>query len=87
VEVAQGQKVIDTGPYAGIRHPMYAGIIPMYLAIPLALGSYPAMVFFIPVVLIIVVRIFDEERLLLKDLPGYREYTEKVRYRLIPKVW
>lgn len=87
VEVQQGQKVIDTGPYAVIRHPMYAGIIPMYLAIPLALGSYPALVFFLPVVAIIILRIFDEERLLLKDLPGYREYTTKVRFRLIPHVW
>lgn len=87
VEVVQGQKVIDTGPYSVIRHPMYAGVIPMYLCIPLALGSYPALAFFVPVILIIVLRIFDEERLLLKDLPGYREYTEKVRYRLIPRVW
>jgi protein-S-isoprenylcysteine O-methyltransferase Ste14 len=87
VEVAQDQKVIDTGPYAVIRHPMYAGVIPMYLSIPLALGSYVALAFFVPVVLIIILRIFDEEKLLLRDLSGYREYSERVRYRLIPHVW
>jgi protein-S-isoprenylcysteine O-methyltransferase Ste14 len=87
VEVTLGQKVIDTGPYAVIRHPMYAGVIPMYLSIPLALGSYLALAFFVPVVLIVIARIFDEEKLLLRDLPGYPEYSEKVRYRLIPHVW
>jgi protein-S-isoprenylcysteine O-methyltransferase Ste14 len=87
LEIQQGQKVIDTGPYAAIRHPMYAGIIAMYLSIPLALGSYISLAFFVPVISLIFVRIFDEERLLLKDLPGYKDYTERVRYRLIPRIW
>ncbi len=87
VEVEKKQKVITTGPYAIVRHPMYAGIIPMYLSIPIALGSYPALLFFIPAVSIIFFRILDEERLLLKDLEGYEEYTKKVKYRLMPGIW
>ena len=87
VEVEKEQKVIATGPYSVVRHPMYAGIIPMYLCIPLALGSFVAVVFFAPVIVVIILRIFDEERLLLKDLKGYEEYTKKVKYRLIPGVW
>lgn len=87
VEVDEKQKVITTGPYAFVRHPMYAGIIPMYLFIPLALGSYAALIFFVPVIILIIFRIFDEERLLLKDLKGYKEYYRKVKYRLIPGIW
>jgi protein-S-isoprenylcysteine O-methyltransferase Ste14 len=87
VEVDKKQKVISTGPYAFVRHPMYTGVIPMYLCIPLALSSYIALIFFVPVVIVIILRIFDEERLLLKDLEGYKEYTKKVKYRLIPSVW
>ncbi len=75
------------GTYAIIRHPMYAGLIPMYLAVPLMLGSFVALFIFLPVIPVMVLRIFDEEKLLLRDLPGYREYTQKVRYRLIPGVW
>jgi len=87
VEVDKKQRVITTGPYAFVRHPMYAGIIPMYLCVPLALGSYVALIFFVAVIPLIILRIFDEERLLLKDLEGYKEYTEKVKYRLIPGIW
>jgi len=87
VEVDKKQKVITTGPYAVVRHPMYAGIIPMYLCIPLALGSYFALIFFVPVIILIVFRIFDEERVLLRDLEGYEEYTKKVKYRLLPCIW
>ena len=87
VEVDKKQKVITTGPYAFVRHPMYSGIIPMYLCVPLALGSYVAVIFFAPVIIIVILRIFDEERLLLKDLEGYKEYTEKVKYRLVPGIW
>ncbi|VVB51875.1 Isoprenylcysteine carboxyl methyltransferase (ICMT) family protein [uncultured archaeon] len=87
VEVDKKQKVIKTGPYAIVRHPMYAAIIPMYLCIPLALGSYVGLIFFAPAVGVILIRIFDEERLLLKDLEGYREYTQQVKYRLIPGIW
>jgi len=87
VEVDEKQKVITTGPYAVVRHPMYAGIMPMYLCIPLALGSYFALIFFVPVIILIVFRIFDEEKVLLRDLEGYEEYTKKVKYRLIPRIW
>ena len=87
VEVMDGQKVIDTGPYALFRHPMYLGSIVMYLFSPLALGSawavLPAL-FMIPV---LVIRIIGEEKLLTSDLPGYAEYTQKVRYRLFPGIW
>lgn len=87
VEVDEKQKVITTGPYAFVRHPMYSGVIPMYLCVPLALGSYFALIFFIPGIIVIIFRIFDEEEVLLRDLKGYKEYTEKVKYRLIPHIW
>ena len=87
VEVEKGQKVVTTGPYSVVRHPMYAGVIPMYLAVPVALASYWALLFFVPVVFVIIFRIFDEERLLLRELKGYKEYTKKVKYRLLPGVW
>ncbi|MCX6774301.1 MAG: isoprenylcysteine carboxylmethyltransferase family protein [Candidatus Micrarchaeota archaeon] len=87
VEVEKGQKVISTGPYSIVRHPMYLGVTLMYLSVPIALGSYLALVFFMPVVLVIFLRILDEERLLLKDLKGYREYCKKVKYRLVPGIW
>lgn len=87
VAVQKGQKVITTGPYSVVRHPMYVGVILMYLFMPLALGSYWAMIFFIPAIALIITRTLDEERVLLKGLKGYKEYTKKVRYRLIPGVW
>lgn len=87
VEIFEGQKVIDTGPYSVIRHPMYAGVIPLFLFIPLALGSFWAITLFIPVCITIIPRILNEEKVLRKDLPGYNTYCKKVRYRLIPFVW
>lgn len=88
IEVEKGQKVTTTGPYSIIRHPMYTGIILMYIFMPLALGSYLALLFFIPLLVgILFFRIHNEEEVLLRDLKGYKEYTEKVRYRLIPHVW
>ena len=87
VEVEKGQTVISTGPYAIVRHPMYLGAMAMILFTPLALGSYwdilPAL-FFIP---IIVARLLNEEQVLGKGLPGYPEYMQKVRYRIIPGIW
>ena len=79
--------VVDTGIYAVVRHPMYSGVLVMILFSPLALGSYWAIIpaLFVPVVLVI--RIRDEEEMLLEELPGYREYTQKTRYRLIPDLW
>jgi protein-S-isoprenylcysteine O-methyltransferase Ste14 len=87
VEVATGQQVISTGPYAVVRHPMYVGVLLMYLASPMALGSWWALLpaaFILP---ILVVRIVNEEQVLERDLPGYREYKLKTRYRLLPGVW
>ncbi len=87
VEVDQKQKVVSTGPYAVVRHPMYAGILPLYLFSPLALGSFWALIpaAFFP--LIIIARIFNEEKVLSRDLEGYRKYARRVKYRLIPGVW
>lgn len=87
VEVFEDQRVIDTGPYAVVRHPMYAGAIPMYICMPLALGSYWAVLAFVPLCVIMIFRTLNEEEVLGRDLPGYSEYREKVRYRLVPFVW
>jgi len=87
VEVEKKQKLCMTGPYAVVRHPMYAGIIPMYVCVPIALGSYYALIFFVPVVGVIFYRIFDEEKILSRNLKGYKQYMNKVKYRLIPGVW
>ncbi len=87
VEIFKGQKVIDSGPYAIVRHPMYAGIIPLFLFIPLALGSFWGIIPMLVVCAAIIFRIFNEEEMLKRDLPGYVEYCEKVRYRLIPFIW
>jgi protein-S-isoprenylcysteine O-methyltransferase Ste14 len=87
IEVVEGQTVITTGVYAWVRHPMYVGAGVMLLVTPLALGSYWALIpaLFLP--LFLVLRILDEEKALLDELDGYRDYTEKTRYRLIPRVW
>lgn len=87
VEVYQGQKVIDTGPYALVRHPMYAGALLMYFFMPLALGSYWAALFFIPEFVIIIFRALNEEEVLKRDLSGYKAYCKKVRFRFVPHVW
>lgn len=87
VQVEQGQRVIQSGPYAFVRHPMYTGIIIMLVAAPLALGSFWGL---LPAVLCIplnVIRIQGEEATLRENLPGYAAYCEKVRYRLVPYVW
>ena len=87
IEVEKNQKVISTGPYAIVRHPMYLGMALMLLATPAALGSYWAYVVFLPLPLFLIPRILNEEKVLLRDLPGYGEYCEKTRYRLIPRIW
>jgi protein-S-isoprenylcysteine O-methyltransferase Ste14 len=87
VQVESGQRVVSTGPYAVIRHPMYLGVIIMYLATPLALGSWWALPVFLLLPVVLVVRIRNEEKVLLRDLAGYDEYCRKVRYRLIPRIW
>jgi protein-S-isoprenylcysteine O-methyltransferase Ste14 len=87
IEIAEGQRVISTGPYAVVRHPMYTGGIVFMLAAPLMLGSWWAV---IPAVVVcggIVVRLLDEERFLAKNLSGYADYCQRVRWRLVPGVW
>lgn len=87
VEVEPGQTVISTGPYAIVRHPMYLGVSIMWIATPVALGSYWALPVFLIMPVILVYRIRNEEEFLLRELPGYRDYTRKVRYRIIPGIW
>lgn len=87
VEVAQGQHVVTTGPYAMVRHPMYLGVLAMFLCTPVALGSWWALIPALPMVAILVARIRNEEQLLTKELEGYLDYTQTTRYRLIPGVW
>lgn len=87
ITVESGQKLVSTGLYALVRHPMYTGTIIMMLGTPLALGSYWGLVFVIPGLLGLAVRIGDEEQLLKQELDGYREYAQKVHYRLVPYVW
>jgi len=87
IQVEQEQAVIATGPYALVRHPMYLGLLIMELFTPLALGSYWALIFAVLFIPTNVFRIRKEEKLLLRDLPGYEAYCSKTRYRLIPLVW
>jgi protein-S-isoprenylcysteine O-methyltransferase Ste14 len=87
VRVKEGQTVVSSGLYGLVRHPMYTGNVIMMIGIPLALGSYWGLIFVVPGVAVLAWRIRDEEKLLRKELDGYREYTEKVRYRLVPAMW
>jgi protein-S-isoprenylcysteine O-methyltransferase Ste14 len=87
VGVEESQSVVSTGLYGLVRHPMYVGNIILMVGIPLALGSYWALVIVIPGLLVLGVRILDEEKMLEHELKGYREYTQKVHYRLVPYVW
>ena len=87
IQVQQGQRVVDTGLYGIVRHPMYAVTILLFLMMPLVLGSWYALIVFAVYPVVIVVRLKDEEDLLTRELPGYDEYKKKVKYRLIPFVW
>jgi len=87
IRVEASQKVIDTGPYAYVRHPMYAGAIWLFVGMPLALGSWWSVGLIVLVVPVLLWRLLDEERILDRDLPGYTEYKQRVRHRLIPYVW
>ena len=87
VEVQKEQSVIDTGLYGIVRHPMYFAVSLLYLAIPLVLGSWWALLLMSPCVLLLGARIKNEEQVLRQGLSGYIEYTERVRYRMIPFVW
>ena len=87
VQTFEEQKVIATGPYAFIRHPLYVGVLVLIIGIPLALGSRWGLAFLVLVIGGLVWRITDEEKVLKKDLPGYMKYMQKVKYRLVPYIW
>ncbi|WP_326545316.1 isoprenylcysteine carboxylmethyltransferase family protein [Mycolicibacterium sp. ND9-15] len=87
VRVEEGQKLVSTGLYGLVRHPMYTGNVILILGIPLALGSYWGLLVLVPAVFVLALRIRDEEKLLQDELDGYREYTQEVPHRLVPGVW
>jgi protein-S-isoprenylcysteine O-methyltransferase Ste14 len=87
IEVVAEQKVIATGPYALVRHPMYIGALVMLVGVPLALGSLWGLLAIVPMTLVLVLRLLDEEKFLAKNLAGYSEYQRKVRYHLLPMIW
>ncbi len=88
VTVEAEQKVVSTGLYGRVRHPMYTGNVILMIGVPLALGSYWGLVFVIPALLALALRIRDEEEMLhATNSAGYRDYTQRVHYRLLPYVW
>jgi protein-S-isoprenylcysteine O-methyltransferase Ste14 len=87
IDVEKGQRVVTTGPYAIIRHPMYLGVTLMFVATPVALGSWVAVPVFLLMPVFLIFRIRNEEEVLAQDLPGYADYCQRVKYRLIPWVW
>ena len=87
VEIQPGQTVVSSGPYAMVRHPMYAGALVLLLGVPLALGSWWGLFTIVPITLVLAWRLLAEEQFLSKNLPGYSEYRSQVRYRLVPWVW
>src|ERR1700686_3762241 len=87
IELAPDQKVISTGPYTLVRHPMYAAALVMLLGIPIALGSWWGILVVAAMLPALIWRLFEEEKFLARNLAGYVEYQNRVRYRLIPKVW
>lgn len=87
IEIAEAQQVISSGPYARVRHPMYAGALPLFLGTPLALGSWWGLLAFVFALPVLVWRLLDEERFLAAHLAGYREYCARVRWRLLPGIF
>jgi len=87
VEVAQDQQVIQSGPYAVVRHPMYVGSLLLYIFSPIALGSWWAVIPALLIIPVLVARARNEEVVLARDLKGYTEYMQKVRYRMLPGIW
>jgi protein-S-isoprenylcysteine O-methyltransferase Ste14 len=87
IQIAEGQTVISTGPYALVRHPMYAGALVMLLALPVALGSWWGLLVVVLKLPVLIWRLLDEERFLRQNLAGYAQYQTKVRYRLLPLIW
>lgn len=87
IEIQEGQKVVDTGLYSIVRHPMYAVTLALFLSMPLILGSLISLSVFLLYPFLIAARILNEEKVLTEGLEGYKEYKEKVKYRLIPFIW
>ena len=87
IEVQEDQKVIDTGLYGIVRHPMYAVTIWLFLSIPVVLGSLWSLLCFLPYVAVIAIRIRNEEKVLEAELSGYPEYKKRVKYRIFPFIW
>lgn len=87
IKVEQNQTVISTGLYGVVRHPMYAATVLLFLMMPLVLGSWYAAIIFLIYPVLIIIRLTGEEKLLRKELPGYEEYRNKVKYRMIPFIW
>ena len=87
IKVEEGQKVVDTGLYGIVRHPMYMATLLLFIMIPIVLGSWYALIPFAFYPAIIIARLKDEEELLAKELPGYAEYKQKVKYRILPFIW
>lgn len=87
IQTFADQKVISSGPYAVVWHPMYVGVLLMMFGVPLALGSFWGLAVLALITPVLIWRILDEEQLLKNDLSGYKEYTQKVRYRLVPYLW
>ena len=87
IRVEKDQRVIDTGPYAYVRHPMYAAAVWLFIGVPLALGSWWSLGLIVIVIPVLAWRLLDEEKILKRDLPGYTDYMRRVRFRLIPFVW
>jgi protein-S-isoprenylcysteine O-methyltransferase Ste14 len=87
IEIVENQKVVSTGPYALVRHPMYASALLYLIGTPLALGSYWGLLALVFMMSFLTWRLLDEEKFLAMNLPGYVEYQEKVRHRLVPYVW
>ena len=87
IEVQDGQKVVETGLYGIVRHPMYAVTIWLFLSIPVVLGSWWSLLCFLPYIPVIITRIVNEEKVLEKGLEGYTDYKKRVKYRLIPFIW
>jgi protein-S-isoprenylcysteine O-methyltransferase Ste14 len=87
ITVETGQQLVSTGLYGLVRHPMYTGNVILMVGVPLALGSYWGLIFVPPGLVVLALRIRDEEGLLEQELSGYREYEQQVHYRLVPYVW
>jgi len=87
IQIAEGQTVISTGPYAMVRHPMYAGAVALLAGVPLALGSWWGLLPLMVLLPALIWRLLDEERFLIGNLPGYAEYRKQVRQRLLPFIW